>query len=72
MAQVQEARGNRPLAEEYYRKAAAFVKGKPGFDQEFENWLLEQASNLEKKTTDQDWKENLSTLINKTQSKTDR
>lgn len=50
MAQVQEARGNRPLAEEYYRKAAAFVKGKPGFDQEFENWLLEQANNLEKKT----------------------
>jgi tetratricopeptide (TPR) repeat protein len=46
-AEVYEARGNNKKAAQYYRKAAAFAKSNPGFDQEAIDWYLSKANRLE-------------------------
>lgn len=47
LAEVYEARGEKKKAAEYYRKAAAFAKSRPGFDQEGIDWYLSKAERLE-------------------------
>ena len=47
LAMVWEARGDKKKAAEYYRKAAAFAKSNPGFDQEGIDWYLNKAKALE-------------------------
>ena len=40
-------KGRRKLAAEYYRKAAQFAQGSPGFDQELIDWYSSKAKELE-------------------------
>ena len=47
LAHVYEAKGDNKKAAEYYRKAAAFAQGMPGFDQEAIDWSLSKARHLE-------------------------
>ena len=47
LAAVYEAKGEKKLAAEYYRKAAEFAKGSPGFDQELIDWYSSKATELE-------------------------
>ncbi|MEW6666284.1 MAG: SEC-C metal-binding domain-containing protein [Thermodesulfobacteriota bacterium] len=47
LAAVYEAKGEKKLAAEYYRKAAQFAKGSPGFDQELIDWYSSKAKELE-------------------------
>jgi len=47
LGMVWEARGEKKKAAEYYRKAAAFAKSNPGFDQEGFDWYLNKAKSLE-------------------------
>jgi protein O-GlcNAc transferase len=47
LAAVYEAKGEKKLAAEYYRKAAEFAKGSPGFDQELIDWYSSKAKELE-------------------------
>lgn len=47
LAETYEARGNNKKAAQYYRKAAAFAKSNPGFDQEAIDWYLSKANRLE-------------------------
>jgi protein O-GlcNAc transferase len=47
LAAVYEAKGEKKLAAEYYRKAAEFAKGSPGFDQELIDWYSSKAEELE-------------------------
>jgi tetratricopeptide (TPR) repeat protein len=47
LAAVYEARGEKKLAAEYYRKAAEFAKGSPGFDQELIDWYSSKAKELD-------------------------
>ena len=47
LAMVYEARGDKKKAVEYYRKAAAFAKSNPGFDQEGIDWYLSKAKSLD-------------------------
>ena len=47
LGMVWEARGEKKKAAEYYRKAAAFAKSNPGFDQEGIDWYLNKAKGLE-------------------------
>jgi len=47
LAAVYEARGEKKLAAEQYRKAAEFAKGSPGFDQELIDWYSSKATELE-------------------------
>jgi len=47
LGMVCEARGDRKKAAEYYRKAAAFAKSNPGFDQGGIDWYLNKAKGLE-------------------------
>jgi tetratricopeptide (TPR) repeat protein len=47
LAAVYEAKGEKTLAAEYYRKAAEFAKGRPGFDQELIDWYSSRATELE-------------------------
>jgi len=49
MATLEEARCNYPLAAEYYRKAAAFVEGDPGYDSELREFLIRKARELQDK-----------------------
>ena len=49
LAAVYEAKGEKKLAAEYYRKAAEFAKGSPGFDQELIDWYSSKATELEAK-----------------------
>jgi tetratricopeptide (TPR) repeat protein len=49
LAMVYEARGDSNKAAEYYRKAAAFAKRNPGFDQEGIDWYSNKAKDLESK-----------------------
>jgi tetratricopeptide (TPR) repeat protein len=46
MATLEEARRNYPLAAEYYRKAAAFVEGDPGYASELRAFLVRKAQEL--------------------------
>jgi protein O-GlcNAc transferase len=47
LAAVYEAKGEKKLAAEYYRKAAEFAKANPGFDQELIDWYSSKAKELE-------------------------
>ena len=47
LAAVYEARGEKKMAAQYYRKAAQFAQGSPGFDQELIDWYLSKAKELE-------------------------
>jgi Tfp pilus assembly protein PilF len=47
LAAVYEAKGEKKMAAEYYRKAAEFAKGSPGFDQELIDWYSSKAKELE-------------------------
>jgi tetratricopeptide (TPR) repeat protein len=47
LAAVYEAKGEKKLAAEYYRKAAKFAQGSPGFDQELIDWYSSKATELE-------------------------
>jgi len=47
MAAVEEARGNYAHAAQYYLKAAAFVKGKPEYDPESEEYYRHMAAEME-------------------------
>ena len=47
LAAVYEAKGEKKLAAEYYRKAAQFAQGSPGFDQKLIDWYLSKAKELE-------------------------
>jgi tetratricopeptide (TPR) repeat protein len=47
LARVWEVRGDKKKAAENYRKAAAFAKSNPGFDQEGIDWYLNKAKSLE-------------------------
>lgn len=47
LAMVYEAKGHNRVAAEYYRKAAAFMRSRPGFDNEAIEWALRKASELE-------------------------
>ena len=47
LAAVYEAKGEKKMAAEYYRKAAEFAKGSPGFDQELIDWYSSKATELE-------------------------
>lgn len=47
LAEVYEARGEKKLAAQYYRKAAQFAQGSPGFDQELIEWYSSKAKELE-------------------------
>ena len=47
LAAVYEAKGEKKLAAQYYRKAAQFAQGSPGFDQELIDWYLSKAKELE-------------------------
>jgi tetratricopeptide (TPR) repeat protein len=47
LAAVYEAKGEKKPAAEYYRKAAEFAKGSPGFDQELIDWYSSKANELE-------------------------
>ncbi len=51
-AMVEEARGNYPQAADYYRRAADFVQGKPGFDPETGVWYRELAEQMKAKAVD--------------------
>jgi tetratricopeptide (TPR) repeat protein len=44
IAMVAAARGDRPRAAEYYRKAADFVHAREGYDPEMERYLRERAT----------------------------
>jgi hypothetical protein len=46
-ATVYEAKGEKKLAAEYYRKAAQFAQGSPGFYQELIDWHSSKAKELE-------------------------
>jgi tetratricopeptide (TPR) repeat protein len=46
LAMVNEARGDKKTAEEYYRKAADFAKSNEGFDQESIDWYLSEANRV--------------------------
>lgn len=48
MAMVEEARGNRTSAASYYRKAADFVHGAPGYDPQMAEFYKQKAAVLEK------------------------
>jgi tetratricopeptide (TPR) repeat protein len=47
LAAVYEAKGEKKLAAGYYRKAAQFAQGKPGFDQKLIDWYSSKAKELE-------------------------
>ncbi len=47
LAAVYEAKGEKKMAAQYYRKAAEFTKGSPGFDQELIDWYSSKATELE-------------------------
>jgi Tfp pilus assembly protein PilF len=47
LAAVYEAKGEKKLAPEYYRKAAQFAQGSPGFDQELIDRYSSKARELE-------------------------
>jgi tetratricopeptide (TPR) repeat protein len=47
LATVYEAKGQNRMAAEYYRKAAAFMRSRPGFDNEAIEWALKKAFELE-------------------------
>jgi tetratricopeptide (TPR) repeat protein len=48
LAEVYKAKGDKPNAVEYFRKAAEFMQSRPGwYDQEFIQSLLDEASTLE-------------------------
>ena len=47
LAEVYEARGDKKKAAQYYRKAAQFAQGSPGFDRELIDWYLSKAKGLE-------------------------
>ena len=47
LAEVYEARGEKKKAAQYYRKAAQFAQGSPGFDRELIDWYLSKAKGLE-------------------------
>jgi len=47
LAAVYEAKGEKKMAAEYYRKAAQFAQGSPGFDQELIDWYSSKAKELE-------------------------
>ena len=47
LAAVYEAKGERKLAAEYYRKTAQFAQGSPGFDQKLIDWYSSKAKELE-------------------------
>ena len=47
LAAVNEAKGEKKLAVQYYRKAAPFAQGSPGFDQELIDWYSSKAKELE-------------------------
>jgi Tfp pilus assembly protein PilF len=47
LAAVYEARGENRMAAEYYRRAAAFMGSRPGFENEAIEWALTKASQLE-------------------------
>ena len=47
LAAVYEARGEKKMAAQYYRKAAQFAQGSPGFDQELIDWYSSKAKELE-------------------------
>jgi Tfp pilus assembly protein PilF len=47
LATVHEARGENRMAAEYYRKAAAFMRSRPGFENEAIEGALTKASQLE-------------------------
>ena len=47
LGMVWEARGDKKKAAEYYRKAVAFAKNNPGFDQEGIDWYSNKAKCLE-------------------------
>ena len=46
IAEVYEARGEKKKAAQYYRKAAQFAQGSPGFDRELIDWYLSKAKKL--------------------------
>jgi tetratricopeptide (TPR) repeat protein len=49
LAMVYEARGDRPQAAEYYRKALAFMQDNPdGYDADAIEWMREKAESMEK------------------------
>ena len=47
LAAVYEAKGEKKLAAQNYRKAAQFAQGSPGFDQELIEWYSSKAKELE-------------------------
>jgi tetratricopeptide (TPR) repeat protein len=47
LAMLYEARGDKQKAAQYYRKAAAFARSKPGFDKEAVEWYQSHANRLE-------------------------
>ena len=47
LAEVYEARDNKKMAADYYRKAAVFAQNNPGFDQESIDFYLSKAKQLE-------------------------
>jgi tetratricopeptide (TPR) repeat protein len=47
LAAVYEAKGEKKLAAQYYRKAAQFAQGSPGFDRELIDWYSSKAKELE-------------------------
>ena len=47
LAVVYEAKGEKKLAAQYYRKAAQFAQGSPGFDRDLIDWYLSKANRLE-------------------------
>ncbi|MFH1124866.1 MAG: SEC-C metal-binding domain-containing protein [Pseudomonadota bacterium] len=47
LAAVYEARGENKMAAQYYRKAAQFAQGSPGFDRELIDWYSSKAKELE-------------------------
>jgi tetratricopeptide (TPR) repeat protein len=49
LAAVYEAKGNKKMAAEYYRKAAEFAQKSPGFDHELIDWYLSKSKHLDPK-----------------------
>jgi hypothetical protein len=47
LAALYEAKREKKLAAEYYRKAAQFAQDSPGFDQELIEWYSSKAKELE-------------------------